>query len=275
MGHRANYVLLDEAGWTLYYSHWAGQRVELDLASGPAAAIRFVRAQMRVSGWIGRAWVEGGALIDTTRRQLVFFGSGDINDPDYRRACLDHLALVWSGWSVRWAYNALRDFSAMVGVADAALDLPESGVEPLGPPLLVEAGSTEPWALLTVREPDGRVRATCLDVYAGHHWAIWTGPDVLSLLPATAPAPGPLGTAPDWGLHVDVGRRRVIWWTAGWDRLLHRVASRWPGWHLEFCADRYEDHLAACDGLVTAPPINMERGRRLLAASLTDLSETS
>ena len=268
VGHRANLVLLDEAGWSIYYSHWAARDLHLDLARGPAHAIRFVRAQDRASGWIGRTWAEGGALIDTGRRRLLFFAGGDLCELGYRRAYFEFTARTWPGWTLQWAYGGLGDIAAALGVDRAVLDLPEAVTEP-EPPLLSQDGTRDWWALLSVSDAVGRVSAVCLDAGAGRHWALWVGPGVLARLPAPWPTPEPAGATPDWGLHLDLGRQQLGWWTARSDPLLHRVASRWPGWQVEFWEDGYEQHLAACEGQVTAPPVDLEQGRRLLRDQLS------
>ncbi|WP_433469665.1 hypothetical protein [Spirillospora sp. CA-128828] len=78
MGARANFALIDEDGLRLHYSHWGADRVCSALVAGPVAAGRFISAQHRCDDpshdWLDDAWAEGGAVVDHTARNLVFYG---------------------------------------------------------------------------------------------------------------------------------------------------------------------------------------------------------
>ena len=49
MGNRANFVIVKDQDWQLYYSHWAGCRMLDALIGGPdvRAAVRAVATAMR------------------------------------------------------------------------------------------------------------------------------------------------------------------------------------------------------------------------------------
>lgn len=102
MGARANYVVVDDDGWRLRYSHWGAQRIDVDLAAGPGPAVRFIdrqQVQDRQTGWLNDRWAEGAALVDLTCRRLVFFGAAEhLPDLDYRRA---YVALLRRTWPAR------------------------------------------------------------------------------------------------------------------------------------------------------------------------------
>jgi hypothetical protein len=115
MGSRANFVIADRDGWRLRYSHWAASGIASIVAPGPSAALRFIDAQAD-GEWLDDVWAEGGALVDVTRRVLLFWG-GDLTDElPVRRAFMRVLALTWPGWTVRWATDGLGDLAAHVGL---------------------------------------------------------------------------------------------------------------------------------------------------------------
>jgi hypothetical protein len=57
---------------------------------------------------------------------------------------------------------------------------------------------------------------------------------------------------------VDVGARAVgVWLRDHGTGLVPALDELWPGWRVEFWADRYEEHLDRCGGTVTAPPVEL------------------
>ena len=258
MGSRANFVIADWDGWRLRYSHWAASGIASIVAPGPSAALRFIDAQAD-GEWLDDVWAEGGALVDVTRRVLLFWG-GDLTDElPVRRAFMRVLALTWPGWTVRWATDGIGDLAAHVGLDRAAvrnLDPPE----PVEPP-----ADGDSFELLTVRRPGGRLDAYRFGIRFSDHLARF-GPAVLGLTGSAERLPLALPEVPYAGLHLDLGTRRAGWWTGGIaPGLAEDPAGRWLGWTLEPWGDRYEAQLALCDGLVTAP----EPGQAAALAYLT------
>jgi hypothetical protein len=271
MGSRANYVVVDDRGWRLYYSHWGAQTVDIQLAPGPEHALRFVTGQQPRdpdSGWLDDRWCEGGAAIDTIRRELTFFGGFEfLHGLEYRRAYFALLEETWSGWAVRWAYDGLADLAKAVGVAPATVRVPELALsrKPVAP-VVTRAAEDEVWALLTVRELDGALVAWQLDTHYLSQTAVWFGPGLLDLLPEPGST---LGHPPEWGIHVDPAARRMSWWaTAHSPGLQAETPYRWPGWDVRFWRDRYEDHRAVCGDLLSLPDIDYDRGFADLAGRL-------
>ncbi|MCO5994807.1 hypothetical protein [Actinoallomurus rhizosphaericola] len=110
MGNRANFVLVDDTGWRLYYDHWAANQICSVLVAGPEAATRFITAQLRRAPdeWLNDVWGEGGAVVDHRTRRLVFFGDDLMMDLPPKRAFLRLLPLTWpagtsAGRTTAWA----------------------------------------------------------------------------------------------------------------------------------------------------------------------------
>ncbi|MFZ0832516.1 MAG: hypothetical protein WAM92_05420 [Mycobacterium sp.] len=76
MGNRANFVVVKDQNWQLYYSHWAGCRMLDALIGGPAFALRYAQSLRPCAkdDWVDPSWADGGAVIDLDRRRLLFFG---------------------------------------------------------------------------------------------------------------------------------------------------------------------------------------------------------
>lgn len=144
MGHRASYVLIEERTTQIYYSHWGAQSIPEQLLAGPKHTMTFLRTLKPDTKLLDTAWAEGGILLDSDRRRLLFWGGESISFCPYlRRVFLPVLRHLWSGWSAEWATQGIVDFARYLGI-----DLEDvlAGDVFYGSP-----------ALLTVRWEDGRV----------------------------------------------------------------------------------------------------------------------
>jgi hypothetical protein len=275
VGARANYVVVDDQGWRLSYSHWGAQVVHADLAPGPEAAVRFAERQEPRdprTGWLDDRWAEGAALVDLSRRHLLFWGSAEIlYRPDTRVPYFALLAETWPGWTVRWAYDELADLASYVGVDVDVVRLPElvpdAAEEAAAVTLALPEDLRQSWGLLTVTAAGGPARAWPLGTWYLDH-ALWVGERLLELLPGPG-TDAVEGRAPCWGLHVDAGARTVAWWTSETMRAAATHApERWPGWTIESWGDDYARHRAACEDAVRTPDVDLAGGLDELVASL-------
>lgn len=262
MGNRANYVLVADGDWTLYYSHWGAIGLEFDLLPGPAAATRHIRAQevMRSdrSGWMDNDWCEGGALIDLDRHVALVFWLR--SDPAERAAALAVLARTWPGWRVDWAYGGLADLAEYVGVDPETVRYRH---EPIAP----HASETD-WVscLVTVTDPAGTrgygLVGTDIEDIAR------LGPGVRTQLPDDALLDACV-TTPMRGCHLDYTARRAgAWTTEACVEPFEYMCADWTGWQWEWWADDYERHAARVAGSVSIPPLDLARALRTLPVRL-------
>jgi hypothetical protein len=279
MGSRANYVVVDGSGYRVHYSHWGAQSLDLDLLPGPEHALAFIDAQERTDGeWLDDTWAEGAALVDTVRRELVWFGGFEFAYMlPYRRACLAVLARTWPGWTIRWAHDELGDLVRHVGVPLEVIRKPELTPDPeqvlgadsgrgLAPPdgdALAEGW----WVLLTVRPPDGPARAHVFDDFSVEGELVLAGEALLARLPAPGDGVTEVrGAPPRHGLHVDLGARTVGWWSAPpAPRTTGEAPPRWPGWRVETWQDPpwqdgYDRQRAAVADDVSLPAVDLLAG---------------
>jgi hypothetical protein len=269
---------VDADGWRLAYSHWGAQTVDVDLAPGPGYARRFVESQAPADpqdGWLDDRWAEGAALLDFGRRELLFFGASEyMCTLAYRRAHAALLAETWPGWTVRWAYDELGDLVAHVGVDLGVVRVPElvPDADAFTGASLAPATDEDLrggyWVLVTVRTADGVVTGYALDTHYLEH-LVWAGERLLDLLP-DATVREVAGLPPGRGLHVDVPARAAGWWTAETAPAAAAEApARWPGWRLTHWDEGgYERQLAACEGAVRAPAVDLAAGFDELEANL-------
>ena len=264
MGSRANFVLIDDRGWRLFFAKSAGQEVHRLLAPGPGCARRFIEAQRECApdeGWLDDRWAEGAALVDLTRQCLLFFTT-HMYGLTPLRGFLHLLRHTWPGWTVDWAFGGLADLTTHLGlgtdlVRDLRLIPNLTNVRALGTPPVAED-----WALLTVRRRSGVV-AWPTDTMVDLHYA-WGGRRLARSLPRRWDRRAVPDVPPDYGIHLDLAERRMGWWTTDPVAGLELIPARWPGWRVEFWQDRYEHHVSECEGQVALPSVDE---RRCLAAA--------
>ncbi|TNY35704.1 hypothetical protein [Thermomonospora catenispora] len=267
MSHRANFVVVDEEGWRLYYGRWSATRIREILIGGPVSATQTIwvddLCEDRENDWLDDVWAEAGAVVDHTARRLHFYGWVELYALPDRRAYLRFLELTWPGWEIRWAYGRLAELAATVGVK---LRTEQPYEWELAEPL--KTGSQWVRHLLTVRDADGEL--TVYPLTDPYRHPAWRGPALLERLPEQGLREVELSEWPTGGgLHVDVQERTVEAWvscTAG--SMVSRLAERWPGWRVRFCGDRFEEQEARCGGAVTFPVLDLKAALRELAESM-------
>jgi hypothetical protein len=262
MGHRANLVLVEGAGYQLFYSHWCAIRLTTDLFWGPEHAVKFVRMQRpvdRETGWQDDVFAEGGAVVDLNRKHLLFFGGEDVlSDVPLRRAYLELLARTWPGWTVEWACEGIADLAAYVGrPRESVLNSREYDASSgrLQPPRDEHKRHTR--LVGSARLPDGTVRLYPLLGDITYYLACGE-----KLVDAVGPTTGlPRLSLQDWtssfpggGFHLDLARRQLGFWKASEaPGIVQRLTSRWPDWDLRWHGDLFESQLEQTDGLLQFP----------------------
>ena len=88
MGNRANFVIVEDQDWQLYYSHWGGCRMLDALIGGPELALRYAASLRRCekNEWCDPTWADGGTVVDLDRRRVLFFGEPLMVEMNERRA---------------------------------------------------------------------------------------------------------------------------------------------------------------------------------------------
>ncbi|WP_337174586.1 hypothetical protein [Paludisphaera sp.] len=259
MGHRANLIVVRGGGYDLRYSHWAANSLPRDLFWGPRHAIAFTEAQPAAgTEWLDDVWAEGGSVIDVDRRVFRLFGGEDLRyDVPLRRLYLSLLGVAWRGWDVGWADEGIADLADYVGYPRERVITPAE--DRLAPPDLRPPQSPDHVEVVgSARLEDGSLRLFPLEWNVDDHLLL-SGSKVAAAV-ASRPGLGRLALAewtntfPTGGFHLDLGAKRLFYWTAG-DQpgVSTRLAARWPGWSVTWLRDRYEDQLAACGGALSFP----------------------
>lgn len=251
MGNRANYVIVKDQDWQLYYAHWAGCRLLDALIGGPELALRYAQSLRPCAKdeWTDPLWADGGAVVDLDRRRLMFFGDELMVSIAERRAMMAVLAAVWRDYVVGWAYDGTAELAGYVG-AELRSDTSDTQ-----PPLELAQNRNTLCHLVSVVDGTGKVRIWPL------RWDVspaWHGPALMDKLPGRGVRRLTLSIIPWGGVHIDLCRKTLgAWQTADFMGIFQALPDLWRGWQTECWEDRFEEQALHCKGALRLPELNL------------------
>ena len=254
MGNRANFVIVKDQDWQLYYSHWAGCRIVDALIGGPELALRYAQSlrQCAKDQWVDPVWADGGAVVDLDRRRMLFFGDELMVEMAQRRALLSVLAAVWPDYAICWAYDGTAELAGYVGA-----ELPPHTWDQW-PQLRLAGDRNALCHLVSVVDAAGQVRLWPL---WWHLSQAWHGPALIDKLPGRGARSLTLGKIPEGGLHIDVPRKTMgAWQTADTMGIFQALPDVWSGWQAECWEDRFEEQALRCNGALRIPKLDLVAG---------------
>jgi hypothetical protein len=263
MGHRANLVIVYEDHYELYYCHWCSSSIPQDVFWGPETTIAYIKNQERVAfdNWLNNTFAEGGVLMDTYRKVLLVYGGQDIlYDIPLRRLYLQLLAKVWEDWQVRWAWGEIAEIGTYVGVGrDKFTSRTLEQEEYTG----LHALEDKQWTsvICSIRNDDGSLKLYPESI-AFPDMLLNAGTDLIaSAAHVVAHEVLPLHewglqSFPLGGLHIDIPRRQLSYWSARDGDLSETLQPRWPDWDIVWLKDAYEKHRELAEHKFTLPDIS-------------------
>lgn len=254
MGNRANFVIVKDQDWQLYYSHWGGCRILDALIGGPDLAVRYAASLRRCEKdeWTCPSWADGGAVVDLDRHRVLFFGEGLMVSMNERRALMDVLTTLWPGYDICWAYDGTEELAGYVGASLPPDDWDRQ------PNLQLARNRDHMCHLISVVDSDGQLRFWPL---WWHLSKAWHGPALLDKLPGPGVRRITLGKIPEGGAHIDVRRKTLgAWQTADTMGFFRALPDLWPGWQTVVWEDRFEEHVRSCHGALRVPGLDVVEG---------------
>jgi len=264
MGNRANFVIVKDRDWQLYYSHWAGCRILDALIGGPELALRYAQSlrQLAKDQWVDPVWADGGAVVDVDRRRLLFFGDELMVEMPERRALMSVLAVAWPDYAICWAYDGTAELAGYVGA-----ELPPY-LWDNRPGLRLARDRNALCHLVSVVDAPGQVRMWPL---WWHLSKAWHGPALIDKLPGPGVRRLTLGKIPEGGLHIDVPRKMVgAWQTVDTMGIFQALPDLWSGWQSECWEDRFEEQALRCKGALRIPELDLVAGAGSAQARIRD-----
>jgi len=271
MGHRANYVVIENGKVEIYYTHWGAITLPTILLSGPEGTLQYARELKSVQNLMEIFWAHAGCFLDYDKKQMSFFACLEPFDRLYiRRQLVRVLAKLWPGWSVTHeAHHQLAFYQKLgkIPYEDVEGRFDDKVYLNTTEPLATEAeikgtlSPQGPGTWITVRTLRGELKdwmfyvphrtedilSHCYNAQA--YQILSSGPGVLKVLSAlkqlkTFPQEGSKHE-PEQGAFIDE-KRRIIWFWENFELHPHEVeplALRWPGWQIHKHADGMIRHL--------------------------------
>ncbi len=259
MGQRANYAIVENGQFRLFYSHWAANTLDRDLFWGPRHSLTFIRQQkeLQPDDWLNDVWCEGGAVVDLDSNKLTLFGGEDIKyEIPLRRLYLRLLAKSWDGWEVNWADEGIADLADTAGYPRERVFARKAQTCKWRP--LCAPDEESPWidAIISTRNSSGEPRIYPIQAFTTDR--LWEDPLFLeSLLKMRSferfSLPKEKGL-PSTGVHLDLAARLFDIWTASpLPGLVDDLHTAWGGWKIQWHRDQFEFQEDAAQGCVQYP----------------------
>ncbi|MFF0435477.1 hypothetical protein ACFYU9_25020 [Streptomyces sp. NPDC004327] len=267
MGDRANIIVVRENGThELYRTGWA-VGIDLDLLEGPAPLLAALPGLRQDGWWLDDTMAQGGILIDLGRKVLLFFAwEGPSTELRHRAAMFELIRAAWPGWEVRWLYDGPAELREYVGLDPEYVRCRDADVSaaPLLAPGEEDLSGPDPGGVvITVSTGRCHVASDAFD------HPVSEGAALLHRL-ADAPGHGVCRLHVNAGIHLDLERRRVGWWSLFSSPQAYRVSEVWPGWTVDFWQDDWERHVRASDRFSPAP---FDAGEEARATVLAEAGE--
>jgi len=129
VGHRANYVIIEQGKGTAYRDQWGALGCTFLLGDGPAECKKFAREHEKTSTLMDWAEAEAGFLVDFDQRRCIAFGHPDYDGDDLPAsdrkqldafmvelekgpaAMFQYIGDKWQGWTMVWDTRGTDAFS--------------------------------------------------------------------------------------------------------------------------------------------------------------------
>ena len=118
MGHRTNYILIENKEHDIYYAHWDANIIGRKLFYGPESLIQYIRPLSVSEKLLDTVWGEGAALVDADRQKLLFWGDEFLwHNPTLARCFVQMLQeTTWKDWQVEWANEGQIDIAKYLNI---------------------------------------------------------------------------------------------------------------------------------------------------------------
>lgn len=122
MGHRSNYIIIENTEQTIHYSKWDGQDLGYNLGFGPNNLVEYIRTNFEIEEQL-YAWSEGSMILDLDKKEVLFYdGLIGIESVFWKEALVElYTQTSWREWKIGWAMNGQVDIAAYLGISKEAV----------------------------------------------------------------------------------------------------------------------------------------------------------
>ncbi len=241
MGHRANFVIIENNQVDTYYSHWGAISIPRDIFFGSEYTINYIKSQKLEEGLLNDIWCEGAVLVDIDQKQLIFWGGDGFHYPVLRKYLISLLQINWEGWGIRWALEGIVDIAKYlqldVSLVQTDLDYFQ-WTKYRG--YLEENSHSHAETVLTVQYSDIQILDYGFDNYLTELFSLST--DLIPELENCKTISLPQENKVDSGAYINIPDKEIwVWWSRPTDfRVVEKIREYWQGWTVK----RHEDGFA-------------------------------
>lgn len=243
MGHRANYILVDNDKEYVFYHHWGALSLPADFFWGYEESLHYLSTLEPSDHLLDDIWCEGAISIKPETKELILFGGEDIcYNRSLRNVFLSLLSISWSGWRVKWAEEGIVDVVKLSSISPEKVQLNYEDDEPnsLSKPF-DDTFEYDKWpqTLILVRA-DKDIITSSKD-YA--QTLLGCGPELLNML-SKAPRRDIIPEGNDEFLEsqlfIDINNKAIHFWDAGEiEDMSNQFKPLWDGWKITAHTDGF------------------------------------
>ncbi len=255
MSQRANYILKQGDIITIYFSQWGGGQIACQLLAGPADFLDIVKDNEVVEELTPFPWLEGFAIIDTDKKDLVFHESAYLNQTTARREYLKLLEGLWPGWDLIFAENYC---GVLEDAADQDYSKKHSEDDLKIKPVEKLAKSDPDYSNLAVLLTDESDNKQIFYFESGPDQFILNGPELIPFLQSRKPGEPLHESESDFlcVIVINLPEKRIIL-NESIPLLREKLTGTWPGWEIIVSDIGYIGHLENnginCENLKLSP----------------------
>ena len=118
MGHRTNYILIENQEYEIYYAHWDANIIGRKLFYGADSLVQYIRPLSVSEKLLDTIWAEGSVVIDVDKQYLLFWGDEFLwHKPLLVKYFIKMLTdTTWKGWNIEWANEGQIDVARYLNI---------------------------------------------------------------------------------------------------------------------------------------------------------------
>lgn len=282
MGHPAIIIIVENDDYKVFYNKWLSHTLLSDVFWGPNSVKKIIPSshEFNASSWRGDRYLDGGALLDVEKKQLLIFGEGG---PDYdvplRRLYLKLITSVWGDWNITWAHQGEEDFLAYLALSNEYIQC-----ESREPKVDYLLNTPKPLSWTdcagSFRSKVGELKV--FPVACFFEDVLLAGKQLVSQCESAKEVEILLldewlkDGFPTSGFHVDCMKREFHFWVSdSISGLLNEVRRLWGTWDVIWHRDRFEFQLEVTEGRIRFPNQSQDAKVDLLIREMMQTNDSN
>ncbi len=118
MGHRTNYIILEDGQYAIYYSHWDAVAIAEKLFYGAKPLLEYVYSLDMVEDLLDDIWAEASLVIDLDLHKVLFWGDEILSQQYFAIPFFIQLLEenTWPDWKIKYAFKGQVEIAEYIGI---------------------------------------------------------------------------------------------------------------------------------------------------------------